>query len=203
MPLTQPDPLVLRRACRGDVAAFEAIVTVYQSPVYNYLFRLVGDRTLAEDLTQDVFLRVYQGLPKFSSRCKFTTWLFQVTKNRALDELRARDRRPHAVASLDDLPLLEVSDPPIERAEAIDELWRAVQALTPDLKVALLMRDIVGLSYNDIAESLDIPLSTVKWRIFKAREEVQLALTQRRLRPGRDGSGLRRLVATGRGPAGS
>jgi RNA polymerase sigma-70 factor, ECF subfamily len=176
--LPQPEPDVLRRAGRGDTAAFESLVVSYQTTIHNYLYRLVGDRGVAEDLTQDVFLRVYQGLPRFSSRCKFTTWLFQITKNRALDELRARERRPHATATLDDVPTLEVLDPPIEQAETIDELWRAVHALNPDLKLALLLRDVVGLPYNEIAESLEITLATVKWRIFKAREEVQLALAR-------------------------
>jgi RNA polymerase sigma-70 factor (ECF subfamily) len=176
--LEQPDPAVLRDAQRGNEQAFGVIVRSYQTPVYNYVLRLTGDRSLAEDLTQDVFLRVYQGLPRFSLRCKFTTWLFQVTKNRVLDELRARERRPQAVVNLDDLPTLEALDPPIEEGETIDALWRAVHELNPDLKMALLLRDIVGLPYNEIADSLEITLSTVKWRIFKAREEVQLALAR-------------------------
>ena len=101
--LAQPDLGVLRKAQRGDERAFSLILRAYETPVFNYVLRLVGgDRALAEDLTQEVFLRVYQGLPKFSLRSKFTTWLFQVTKNRVLDELRAsraaaagarRDRR--------------------------------------------------------------------------------------------------------------
>jgi RNA polymerase sigma-70 factor (ECF subfamily) len=139
---------------------------------------MVGDRTLAEDLTQEVFLRVYQGLPRFSHNSKFTTWLFQVTKNRVLDELRATERRPRAVVDLDDIPPLEVVDAPFERLEAIDAVWRAVERLSVDLKMALLLRDVVGLSYNEIADSLEVTLATVKWRIWKAREDVQLALTQ-------------------------
>src|SRR5215471_7314042 len=136
--LAQPDPGVLRKAQRGDERAFSIILRAYETPVFNYVLRLVnGDRSLAEDLTQEVFLRVYQGLPKFSLRCKFTTWLFQVTKNRVLDELRA------------------------------------VEGLTVDLKLALLLRDVVGLSYTEIADSLEITLATVKWGIYKAREEVQ------------------------------
>src|SRR4026208_1431294 len=96
MPLIQPDHGVLRKAQRGDERAFTLIVRAYETPVYNYVLRLVSDRALAEDLTQEVFLRVFQGLPKFSLRSKFTTWLFQVTKNRVLDELRASERRPRA-----------------------------------------------------------------------------------------------------------
>ena len=176
MSLPQPDHGVLRKAQRGDERAFSIIVRTYQVPVYNYVLRMVGDRSLAEDLTQEVFLRVYQGLPKFSLRSKFTTWLFQVTKNRVLDELRASERRPRSVVALDDIAPLEVLDAPIERLEEIDALWRAVEDLSTDLKMALLLRDVVGLSYTEIADSLEITLATVKWRIYKAREEVQLAL---------------------------
>jgi RNA polymerase sigma-70 factor, ECF subfamily len=176
--LPQPDLGVLRKAQRGDERAFSLIVRAYEIPVYNYVLRLVGDRSLAEDLTQEVFLRIYQGLPKFSLRSKFTTWMFQVTKNRVLDELRSIERRPRATVGLDDIPPLEVIDAPFERVEAIDAVWRAVEALNVDLKMALLLRDVVGLSYTEIGDSLEITLATVKWRIYKAREEVQLALAR-------------------------
>ena len=178
MPLTQPDLGVLRKAQRGDERAFSLILRAYETPVFNYVMRLVGDRTLAEDLTQEVFLRVFQGLPGFSLRSKFTTWLFQVTKNRVLDELRANERRPRSVAGLEDIAPLETVDAPLERLETIDGLWRAVEGLSVDLKMALLLRDVVGLSYTEIADSLEVTLATVKWRIYKAREEVQLALAR-------------------------
>jgi RNA polymerase sigma-70 factor (ECF subfamily) len=177
--LAQPDLGVLRKAQRGDERAFSLILRAYETPVFNYVLRLVGgDRSLAEDLTQEVFLRVYQGLPKFSLRSKFTTWLFQVTKNRVLDELRASERRPRALVAIDDIAPLEVMDAPIERLEEIDALWSAVELLSTDLKMALLLRDVVGLSYTEIADSLEVTLATVKWRIYKAREEVQIALVR-------------------------
>ena len=178
MPLTQPDLGVLRKAQRGDERAFSLIIRSYETTVYNYVLRLVGDGTLAEDLTQEVFLRVFQGLPSFSLRSKFTTWLFQVTKNRVLDELRARERRPRSVCSLDEMAPFEVLDQPLERIEAVDALWRAVENLNVDLKMALLLRDVVGLAYTEIADALEITLATVKWRIYKAREEVQLSLAR-------------------------
>jgi RNA polymerase sigma-70 factor (ECF subfamily) len=176
MSLPQPDPGILRKAQRGDERAFSLIVRAYEQPVFNYILRLVGDRSLAEDLTQEVFLRVFQGLPGFSLRSRFTTWLFQVAKNRVLDELRALERRPRALVCLEEVPPLEVVDAPVERSEMIDAVWRAVEGLNPDLKMALLLRDVVGLSYAEIAEALEITLATVKWRIYKAREEVQAAL---------------------------
>ena len=118
MSLTQPDPAILRKAQRGDERAFAIIARMYETPVYNYVLRLTnGDRALAEDLTQEVFLRVFQGLPRFSLRCKFTTWLFQVTKNRVLDELRAVERRPRSSVALEDIPPLEAVDQPVEHRD--------------------------------------------------------------------------------------
>jgi RNA polymerase sigma-70 factor, ECF subfamily len=183
--LPQPDFGVLRKAQRGDERAFSLILRTYEVPVFNYVMRLVGDRALAEDLTQEVFLRVYQGLPSFSLRSRFTTWLFQVTKNRVLDELRAVERRPRAVVTIEDVPPLEVLDAPLEQVEEMDAVWRAIHGLTVDLKMALLLRDVVGLSYNEIADSLEITLATVKWRIYKAREEVQLSLAREGIEIGR------------------
>ena len=182
MSLPQPDLGVLRKAQKGDERAFSIIVRAYETPVFNYVFRLVGERSLAEDLTQEVFLRVFQGLPNVSLRCRFTTWLFQVTKNRVLDELRAYERRPRSAVPLDDVAPLEVLDQPFERMEAIDAVWRAVEDLSEDLKMALLLRDVVGLSYTEIADSLEVTLATVKWRIYKAREDVQVALAREGIR---------------------
>jgi RNA polymerase sigma-70 factor (ECF subfamily) len=101
-----------------------------------------------------------------------------VTKNRVLDELRANERRPRTLVALEDAPPLEVVDTPFERLEAIDAVWRAVENLQVDLKMALLLRDVVGMPYAEIADSLEITLATVKWRIYKAREDVQLALAR-------------------------
>jgi RNA polymerase sigma-70 factor (ECF subfamily) len=180
--LPQPDPEVVRKAQRGDAAAFSELVRVYEEPVFNYVNRLVGDRGLAEDLTQEVFLRVHQSLPGFSFRSKFTTWLFQVTKNRVFDEFRARERRPKTVELDSVRPLVADAVEPFETVEA---LWRAIERLDVDLKTPLLLRDVVGLSYSEIEDCLEISMPLVKWRIFKAREGVRLALAREGIRPGR------------------
>src|SRR5438874_3791673 len=159
--LPQPDHGVLRKAQRGDERAFSIIVRAYQIPVYNYVLRMVGDRALAEDLTQEVFLRVFQGLPRFSLRSKFTTWLFQVTKNRVLDELRTIERRPRAVVDLDDIPPLEVVDAPFERLEAIDAVWRAVERLSGDLKMCLCLCEVCVFYFRDIYDMPGVKLSMV------------------------------------------
>jgi len=178
MAIQQPDMAVIRRAQRGDERAFTLIVRAYEAPIFNYVLRMVGDRTLAEDLTQDVFLRVFHGLRGYSRRARFTTWLFQVAKNRVIDEMRAAERRPRTLVAIEDAPQLEVVDAPIEQSEAIEILLSEVDKLSPDLKEALLLRDIAGLAYNEISDTLDVTLATVKWRIFKAREEVQQALEE-------------------------
>ena len=101
-----------------------------------------------------------------------------MTKNRVLDELRASERRPRHLVALDDVAPLEVMDAPIERGETVDALWRAIEGLSTDLKMALLLRDVAGLSYTEIADSLEVTLATVKWRIYKGREDVALALAR-------------------------
>jgi RNA polymerase sigma-70 factor, ECF subfamily len=175
--LQQPDPEVLRRARRGDERAFALIVRQYQTPLFNYVTRVLsGDRALAEDLCQEVFLRAYQALPAFDNRCQFTTWLFQVAKHRVVDELRARERRGRPAVELDVVAHLHVAMPEIDTVEEMDAVWRAIGDLTLDLKMALLLRDVVGLSYAEIAESLETTLATVKWRIYKARETVAAEL---------------------------
>ena len=179
MALPQPDPAVLRLARRGDERAFALIVRQYQTPLFNYVVRVLGgDRALAEDLCQEVFFRVYQALPGFDSRCQFTTWLFQVAKHRVVDELRARERRGRPAVDLDSVPQQQLAAPPTESLEEMDAVWRAIGTLTLDLKMALLLRDVVGLSYAEIADSLETTLATVKWRIYKAREMVAVELAR-------------------------
>jgi RNA polymerase sigma-70 factor (ECF subfamily) len=175
MALTQPDRRLLSRAQRGDEQAFAELVKMYETPVFDYIRRLLPDRTLAEDLTQEVFLSVYQGLPRFAGRCQFTSWLFQVTRHRVLDELRSTRRRPRCEA-LDTVPEFASRDAPPEERQAMAALWQAVADLKLELKMPLLLRDIVGLSYNEIAESLEIEVTTVKWRIYRAREVVSEVL---------------------------
>jgi RNA polymerase sigma-70 factor (ECF subfamily) len=147
--LDQPDPDVLRLARHGDERAFALIVRQYQTPLYNYI-----------------------ALPGFDSRCQFTTWLFQVAKHRVVDELRARERRGRPPVDIESVPHLSLALAPTDSVEEMDVVWRAIGALNVDLKMALLLRDVVGLSYAEIADALETTLATVKWRIYKAREIV-------------------------------
>jgi RNA polymerase sigma-70 factor (ECF subfamily) len=175
MALVQPDRRLLSRAQHGEEQAFAELVRMYETPVFDYIRRLLPDRSLAEDLTQEVFLSVYQALPRFAGRCQFTSWLFQVTRHRVLDEIRSTRRRPRTEA-LEASPEFASQDAPPEQRQAMAALWHAVGELKLELKMPLLLRDVVGLSYAEIAEALEIELTTVKWRIYHAREIVQEAL---------------------------
>jgi RNA polymerase sigma-70 factor (ECF subfamily) len=175
--LIQLDPSVVMKAQRGDEEAFSAIVHAYHLPIFNYVLRSVGDREHAEDLTQDVFLRVWRALPKYAFRAKLSTWIFQVAKNVVLDDIRSRKNRVEPVELVPELAPA-APEPPIEQADTIRALWVAVEQLSVDLKTALVLRDVIGLSYNEIAGTLDVPLATVKWRIYSARNQVQLALAE-------------------------
>ena|SRR5438105_10400192 len=200
MPLAQPDPRVLRAASCGDRKAFQELVEAYRGPVLGYVGRLVRDPCLAEDLTQEVFLRVYQRLPSFSDRSLFTTWLFQVAKNRVIDELRAQHRRPELAAMVDGLPELEAAPSNGDSNELIEAIWQAVGQLKPSLKLPLLLRDVAGLTYLEIADVLEIELSLVKWRIYRAREDIQGALAQKGLGLDRSQPRPARLAPTGTSP---
>jgi RNA polymerase sigma-70 factor (ECF subfamily) len=170
MALPMIETEVVLRARRGDRAAFARIVELYQKPIFNYVLRMLGDREVAEEVTQDVFLRVHQNLHRFSFRAKFTTWLFRIAKNRALDELRSDPRRSFRAVLEENT--VAVDDAPVEQAETIDAIWRAVEELPAELKTCLLLRDVAGFSYAEIMEVADASLPTVKWRIYRARELV-------------------------------
>jgi RNA polymerase sigma-70 factor, ECF subfamily len=173
--LVQIDVAVIVRARCGDEAAFAVIVRAHQRAIFNYIQREVRDREVAEDLTQEVFLRAWRALPTFGFRSQLTTWLFQVARNILIDHRRHLGRRISEVELVPEL-VPGAPDPGIELGETVGALWTAVEALDETLKLPLLLRDVAGLSYNEIAATLEIALSTVKWRIYQAREAIQLAL---------------------------
>jgi RNA polymerase sigma-70 factor (ECF subfamily) len=175
--LAQPDDALVRAAQRGDESAFAQLMSNYELPIFNYVLHSVGNYHQAEDLTQDIFLRALKSLPGFSFRSKFTTWLFAIAKNRILDELRNNGRRPSTVDLDDAGPFAVRGLSPDQHAE-MGDLWSAIETLDPELKMPLLLRDVIGLPYQEIAETLEISLANVRWRIYVARRRVQLAIDQ-------------------------
>ena len=150
----QPDRRALSKARRGDERAFAGLVETYQRPLLAYVSRMVDDPGMAEDLTQEVFLNVHQRLDTFRGQCQFSTWLFQIAKNRVLDELRTQARRPSTPVEISEMTV--ALDHGLERRGEIDEtvtaIWEAVSDLDVDFKMPLLLRDVSGLSYRQIAE---------------------------------------------------
>ena len=161
----EADPQAVRAAAGGDVDAFESLVRAYQAPVWRFLRDLVGDADLAQDLTQETFVRAFRQLRSFRFRSKFSTWLFRIARNVGIDALRSRARQ-------ENLLLRITPAPPAAGPELGNELSAAVQSLTPKLREALLLVEVVGLTCSEAGDVLGIPEGTVKSRLFRSREHL-------------------------------
>jgi RNA polymerase sigma-70 factor, ECF subfamily len=161
----EPEPAVLRAAMAGDLDAFERLVRMYQPLVWRYLRHLLRDETLAEDVTQETFIHLFQRLPSFSFRSKFSHWVFRVARNAGIDAIRSRERRDRLARAL---PAPALVPAPETRAE----VQAAVESLTTKLREALLLIEVFGLSYQEAAEVLRVPEGTVKSRVFLARQRL-------------------------------
>ena len=165
----------IARAQRGEVAAFSELVARYQDRIYRFLVRLTRSPDDALELTQETFLSAYQALPRWRPEARFTTWLFRIARNQAFDWLR-RHKRVEFVA-LGDEPDADVGfadpaptpDVALESVQRLRHLERALMRLPAEHREILLLREIEEMSYEDIAEVLDIRLGTVKSRIARAR----------------------------------
>jgi RNA polymerase sigma-70 factor, ECF subfamily len=164
--MEEPEPALIRAAAAGDLAAFERLVRAFQEPVWRFLRRLLGDAGAAEDVAQEAFLRVFRRLPTFSFEAKFSTWLFQIARNAGVDELRSRRRRLR-LASLTPPPT-----PPAAVPEAAAEIDAALASLPVDLREAILLVEVLGLRYREVAQVLRVPEGTVKSRVFSARSRL-------------------------------
>lgn len=162
--MEEPDPATVRQAAAGDLAAFEVLVRTYQAPVWRFLRRLLGDDALAEDVTQETFVRVHRRLSTFDGRSRFSSWLFQVARNAGIDAVRSRARRLRREAAMPPAP---VASP-----EAGHELDAALASLSSKLREALLAVEILGLSYIEAGGMLGVPAGTVKSRVHRAREQL-------------------------------
>lgn len=163
----------ITRAQRGDVAAFSELVARFQDRIYRFLVRLTGSPDDALDLTQETFLRALQSVANWQADAQFTTWLFRIARNQALDLLRRAQRV--AFVELDETLSEQVpADTPTPEAalqarQRIEALEGALQRLSVEHREILLLRDIEDMAYEDIAEVLGISLGTVKSRIARAR----------------------------------
>ena len=173
------DQELVLRAKQGDQAAFEQLVVDNQNKVYSLALRLIGDREEAADQAQEAFLKAWQGLNAFQGESSFSTWLYRLTANVCIDYLRRRNRRlgVESAVSLDDEeagwaePADWEQDPhrQLERAERSRAVERGMAALPEHFRQVLVLREVAGLSYQEIGAALKLDLGTVKSRLARAR----------------------------------
>ena len=179
---------IVRRVLQGDVNAFEKLVTEYEKAVYAIALRMTGNAEDAADMTQETFIKAYNSLQSFRGESKFSVWLYRIASNVCLDFLRSRSRKPTVSLSVEDdegeeteLDIADESQSPeqlLERGLTRDAVRRGLEALPPDYRQILLLREIQGLSYEEIADTLSIEVGTVKSRIFRARKRLCSFLIQ-------------------------
>ena len=181
--MEQMDKLFVERARQGDESAFEALVNLYGKKVYNTACRICKNEADAEDVAQEVFLKVYRALPNFKGESSFSTFLYRVTVNACLDFVRRSGRaaaeslvRQDADGEEYEYLPADVEQTPerqSERAELRETLRRSILRLSDEHRAVILLRDVNGLSYEEIAAVLSCSVGTVKSRINRAREKLR------------------------------
>lgn len=180
------DLALVQQAQKGDIKAFELLVQRYQQRVGGVISKLIKDYHEIQDITQDVFIKVYKALPKFRGDSAFYTWIYRIAINTAKNHLVAKGRR---IQNSDIEPVeaenysggferqnFDTPDAEYERQEIEKVVHDAIAELPDDLKQAILLREVEGLSYEEIAETMNCPIGTVRSRIFRARDAVDSAL---------------------------
>ena len=174
--------LIVQRVLEGDTNAFEELVLEYEKKVYNVALRMLNNSEDAADMTQEAFIKAYNSLSGFRGDSKFSVWLTRIVSNLCLDFMRSRNRRPTVSLSMEDedgedvqLDIADTSQSPeqlLERSLTRESVRRGLQSLPEDYREILLLREIQGLSYDEIAAALDIEVGTVKSRIFRGRKKL-------------------------------
>jgi RNA polymerase sigma-70 factor (ECF subfamily) len=177
------DQQLVERVQRGDKAAFDLLVSKYQRKIFRLLSRLIRDPTEIEDVAQEAFIKAYRALPNFRGDSAFYTWLYRIAINTAKNHLVSLGRRAptsteadiEEAETFDDgehLRDLNTPDSMLLTKQVANAVNRAIDALPEDLRTAIVLREIEGLSYEEIAESMNCPIGTVRSRIFRAREAI-------------------------------
>jgi RNA polymerase sigma-70 factor, ECF subfamily len=180
------DSELVQSALAGRESGFEELVRRYQHPIAAYVYRMVGDYDAALDLTQEVFIKVYNSLSRYRSEYKFSTWIYKIAHNAAIDHLRrytAREQTFYSDAGERTEIVIEsrlmTPEQESERNERWSEIETVVQLLPHAYRELIVLRHSHDLSYDEIAEVAGLPLGTVKNRLFRAREAMREKLVQR------------------------
>jgi RNA polymerase sigma-70 factor, ECF subfamily len=184
---TLADGELVSTAVAGREASFEELVRRYQRPIASYVYRMVGDYDAALDLTQEVFIKVYNSLARYRSEFKFSTWIYKIAHNAAIDHLRRYSVREQILSTESDGTRPEVAiesrrlspEQESEREERRSEIESVVQTLPAAYRELIVLRHSHDLSYDEIAEVTGLPLGTVKNRLFRAREAMRDSLIHR------------------------
>lgn len=180
------DSELVKRVQQGDKSAFDVLVVKYQQKVVNLISRFVSDQSECYDVAQETFIKAYRALGNFRGDSQFYTWLYRIAANTAKNHLASRSRKSPAYSvDVDDAEhftgesgLKEITNP--ENMLLTDEIkqtvFAAIEKLPDDLKSAITLREIEGLSYEDIADVMDCPIGTVRSRIFRARDAIDKEL---------------------------
>jgi len=184
------DAPLVERVKRGDVKAFEMLVVKYQRRIERLIGRMVRDVDLVPDIAQETFIRAYRAIPQFRGESAFYTWLYRIAVNTAKKALvglkrdpivtesarMSRDEDDETYRSETELSHGETPEAVLASKEVAAAVNAAIEALSPDLRQAITLREIEGLSYEEIAELMNCPIGTVRSRIFRAREAIALRL---------------------------
>lgn len=189
--MSQNEQHLLERSRAGDVAAFEELIEAYQKKVFNLACRIVGNYDDAADLAQEALIRIFRSIANFRGQSSFSTWIYRITTNVCLDEIRKRKNA--RMLSLDEeihtddgeMKRQIMSDEPLpdeiaEREELRSLVSDAIQSLPEDQRLVITLRDLQGLSYEEISKILDCPGGTVKSRINRARQALKNVLYDKR-----------------------
>jgi RNA polymerase sigma-70 factor, ECF subfamily len=185
-----PDADVVALAQQGREVAYRELLRRYERPVFSLVFRMVRDRTVAEDLAQDTFIKVLNHIDKYRPEFKFSSWLFKIANNVAIDHLRRRqldtismDGAAHAATAAEieatSFELADDAESPLAELEARElgsAIERAIATLRPEYRACIMLRHVEGRSYEEIAATLDLPLGTVKTFIHRARHQLRALL---------------------------
>jgi len=178
--MSEPDDTELMERCsKGDRQAFELLLVRYERPVFNAAYRMLNSPEDARDVTQTVFLKVYENLDQYDPKYRFFSWIYRITLNESINWLKKSNRMDALDGDMPD----DAGGPEQEASNAQlgENMQAALMAISPDYRAVIILKHLLGCSYHEISEVLEVPEKTVKSRLYTARQLLQENLTERGL----------------------